>query len=257
MTTTLIIAIVLMVLALALYTIGVWSEKISGRLTKWHLVFFWLGFSADTAGTTLMGRMAGGFSLNLHSITGLAAILLMFTHAVWATIVLLRNDEEAASQFHRFSIPVWGIWIIPFFSGLYLAMFGNSLSLKSLVVSPAIHVSTGGFALIISIASFLIAGWLSWNKIPLTSFASRIFIGAQILIILQILVGIKLLDQGFGALQSFGHYMTGIAPLASFILFYWIRRTEKLSQTQLAAKITGSATLFILITFAFANRLIL
>ncbi|MBI9046689.1 MAG: TIGR03987 family protein [Anaerolineaceae bacterium] len=253
MTTTLIIAIILMVSALTLYTIGVWSEKISGQLKKWHLALFWFGFIADTGGTTLMGKIAGGFSFNMHSIIGLAALSLMLIHAVWATIVLLKNDKETASKFHRFSIPVWGIWIIPFFSGLYLAMFGNTFTLESLIVSPEIHVSVGGFVLITSLVSFLTAGWLTWKKKPLRSLVSKIFIGTQILVMLQILVGIKLLDQGFGPLQSFGHYLSGIAPIASFMLFYWIRRTDKLSQTRLAATITGSATLFILITFIFAN----
>ena len=113
-------AIILITGALIFYSIGVWGEKIAGALSTRWLVFFWLGFACDTAGTTVMNRMAGGgsFQLNFHGITGLLAILLMLIHAVWATIVLTRKREKAMKSFHRFSLVVWGIWLLPYLSGL-------------------------------------------------------------------------------------------------------------------------------------------
>lgn len=118
----LIYAIISINLALLFYTIGVWSEKKQGKLKKWHLIIFWIGLAFDTLGTTLMGKIAnGGFKLNFHGITGLLAIILMLLHALWATYVLIKNDEKAKISFHKFSIFVWGIWLIPFLSG---AIFG-------------------------------------------------------------------------------------------------------------------------------------
>ena len=118
----LIYAIVSISLALVFYTIGVWSEKIQGHLRKWHLFMFWIGFIFDTGGTTLMTKMAnGGFSLNFHGATGLFAIVLMLVHAIWATMVLSCNNSLRKTGFHRFSIFVWCIWLIPFISG---ALFG-------------------------------------------------------------------------------------------------------------------------------------
>lgn len=127
MSTTLIIAIACMILALSCYSIGVWAEKLASILKPWHLAFFWLGFIFDTAGTTLMGQIAGQFSLNLHSVLGLLAILFMLVHALWATVILLRQDEAFAAKFHRLSIGVWLIWLIPFFTGLLLAMQPSSV----------------------------------------------------------------------------------------------------------------------------------
>ena len=123
MDTSLTIAVVSMIAALSFYTIGVWSEKLQGELKGWHLVFFWLGFAMDTLGTNQMFRIAGSVQLDVHGITGLIAITLMFIHAVWASWVLYKKDHEAARKFHRFSLFVWIIWLIPFFSGLVLAMF--------------------------------------------------------------------------------------------------------------------------------------
>jgi len=110
-------------LALVFYTIGVWSEKKQGELKKWHLVIFWIGLVFDTLGTTLMSKIAsGGFQFNLHGITGLLAIVLMFFHALWATVVLFKNDTKAKANFHKFSIIVWAIWLIPFISGAIVGM---------------------------------------------------------------------------------------------------------------------------------------
>jgi uncharacterized repeat protein (TIGR03987 family) len=115
-------AIISITLALFFYTIGVWSEKIQGELKRWHLAIFWLGLIFDTLGTTLMSKIAGsGFELNFHGITGLLAIVLMLSHALWATVVLVKNHDKAKANFHKFSIAVWIIWLIPYISG---AIFG-------------------------------------------------------------------------------------------------------------------------------------
>lgn len=121
----LISAIIAITLALVFYTIGVWSEKMQGELRKWHLVVFYIGLIFDTTGTTIMGKIAsGGFKLNFHGITGLLAIILMLFHALWATVVLVKNDEKAKTNFHKLSIVVWIIWLIPFISGAIFGMAG-------------------------------------------------------------------------------------------------------------------------------------
>jgi len=118
------IAITCIILALVLYTIGVWVERIQHRLKWWHMIFFWVGFTADTIGTTSMSILSGTlFAATFHGITGNIAICLMFFHAIWATIVLLLNNEKMILNFHRFSIIVWIIWLIPMISG---AIFGAS-----------------------------------------------------------------------------------------------------------------------------------
>lgn len=115
-------AVIVINLALVFYSIGVWSERIAGRLKPWHLAFFWLGLIFDTWGTGLMFEMAGGLTFDIHGLTGLAAILLMLIHAVWATIVLVRKDERMIVRFHRFSVLVWLIWLIPYASPMFFGM---------------------------------------------------------------------------------------------------------------------------------------
>ncbi len=116
-------AVVSITLALVFYTTGVWAEKIHGSLLPWHTAIFWCGFVFDTLGTTLMGRLASqAFTLNFHSVTGALAIALMLVHAVWATVTLRRGSERQRKNFHRFSVFVWAVWLVPYLSGMIVGM---------------------------------------------------------------------------------------------------------------------------------------
>jgi uncharacterized repeat protein (TIGR03987 family) len=115
-------AVVVINLALVFYSIGVWSERFAGRLKPWHLAFFWLGIVCDTWGTGLMFEMVGGLTYDVHGLSGLMAIILMLIHAVWATTVLLRKDEASITNFHKFSVAVWLIWLIPYLSPMVFQM---------------------------------------------------------------------------------------------------------------------------------------
>ena len=109
-------------LALVFYSIGVWGERITGRLRWWNLAFFLLGLICDTWGTGMMFEFVGGMAFDIHGISGLIAILLMFIHAVWALVVLLKKDDNAIRNFHKFSVFVWVVWLIPYFSPMFFAI---------------------------------------------------------------------------------------------------------------------------------------
>lgn len=118
------IASILITLALVFYSLGVWSERLARYLKSWHVAAFWTGFLFDVSGTWAMHRMAKGpFDLTApHTLTGQIALVLMLAHALWATYVSLKGTEKSRSGFHRFSMIVWLIWLIPYFGGLYMGM---------------------------------------------------------------------------------------------------------------------------------------
>ena len=129
MNSELILAIVTITLALVFYTIGVFGERKAKSLNKKHVIIFWLGLLCDTTGTLTMSKIAksgaatmSAMGQSLHGITGFLAIVLMLFHAVWATWVLYKNDEKKKETFHKFSIVVWVIWLIPYFIGMMLGM---------------------------------------------------------------------------------------------------------------------------------------
>ncbi|MGL4992506.1 MAG: HsmA family protein [Sarcina sp.] len=123
-------AIIFITAALVFYTIGVWGENRAKVLKKKHVVIFWLGLVCDTLGTFTMSRIAAAGTdktithteLMIHQATGTLAIGLMLVHAIWATIVITRGSERAKAIFHKFSIVVWAIWLIPYFIGMYIGM---------------------------------------------------------------------------------------------------------------------------------------
>jgi len=112
-------------LAFVLYTIGVFSERHAGTLTRRHLLFFWLGFVCDTTGTSIMTFMAqnsGATGSPLHAISGVIAIALMLFHASWATVVIAKDDRRWRASFHRLSIVVWLFWLIPYVIGMLMGI---------------------------------------------------------------------------------------------------------------------------------------
>ena len=114
---------IIMALALAFYTVGVWGERFQGRLLVWHTILFCAGLICDTWGTGMMFDSAGGMLWDIHGISGVAAIALMGIHAAWAIIVLIRKNEAMKKKFHRFSIFVWIVWLIPYLSPMFLHIF--------------------------------------------------------------------------------------------------------------------------------------
>ena len=115
-------ASIFLTIALVFYSVGVWGEKISGRLKWWHFIFFVLGLICDTWGTGIMFAMVGGMSFDIHGISGSIAIMLMLIHAVWAFFVLFKHNEKMIRNFHKLSIVVWLIWLIPFFSPMVFGL---------------------------------------------------------------------------------------------------------------------------------------
>lgn len=118
-------AVVLITLALVFYSVGVWAERIRRYLAPWHVAAFWTGFFFDVTGTIAMDLLEPGFDwASLHTITGQIALWLMLAHAVWATRIVRKGGEEQRTRFHRLSLVVWLIWLVPYFGGMYLGMTG-------------------------------------------------------------------------------------------------------------------------------------
>ncbi|MCB0731324.1 MAG: TIGR03987 family protein [Ignavibacteriae bacterium] len=124
MSSLVIFSTVLITLALIFYSLGVWAERLARFLKPWHVISFWIGFFFDVSGTLAMHKLADGpFNiLEPHTLTGQIALWLMLIHAIWATVVTRNGTDQARSNFHKFSLVVWIIWLIPYFGGMYIGM---------------------------------------------------------------------------------------------------------------------------------------
>lgn len=124
MSPQLILSTVLISLALLFYSLGVWSERIARYLKPWHVGMFWIGFTFDVLGTRSMHALnPRPFDLTApHTLTGQIALWMMFAHAIWATHVIRKGSSELRTEFHRYSIIVWLVWLVPYFGGMYIGM---------------------------------------------------------------------------------------------------------------------------------------
>jgi uncharacterized repeat protein (TIGR03987 family) len=124
MSTLLILSTILITLALVFYSTGIWAERFAKYLKGWHVVMFWIGFIFDVSGTAAMTRLAKhSFNLmELHTLTGQVALWLMLIHALWATYVVRNGSEMSRKKFHRYSLIVWLIWLVPYFGGMIMGM---------------------------------------------------------------------------------------------------------------------------------------
>ena len=128
----LVASIVLITLALVFYTTGVWAEHRSGTLHWWHVISFGVGLTCDASGTTIMAvTVAEGTATHVDrnpllagimATTGTVAIVLMAVHLAWAIVTMIRNNEATRRQFHKFSLVVWSIWLVPYITGMLAAM---------------------------------------------------------------------------------------------------------------------------------------
>lgn len=115
----LILGIVLITLALLCYTVGVWAEKIQKDLKLWHIVAFILGLVFDSTGTSVMSSIAKSTNTfnPFHAVTGGLALVLMLIHAIWAIYTFKKGTFSSKEKFHKFSLIVWLIWLVPYLSG--------------------------------------------------------------------------------------------------------------------------------------------
>lgn len=146
MGSTIAFASVAITAALVLYTAGVFGERRHHYLGKAQLALFWAGLACDSTGTALMGSYArtnGISGLDVHAVTGAAAIALMLAHAVWASLVVWRGSERARQGFSRYSVAVWLAWLVPYLVGLLmgipaLGMTGTKAGVASVAIVAAI-----------------------------------------------------------------------------------------------------------------------
>ena len=121
--------------------------------------------------------------------------------------------------------------------------------LDAVIVPPQVHVGVGVLVMIAALAAVVVTG-LQVRKGQGSNRTTRlVFIAAQLALMLQILIGVKLLDQGFGAVQLFIHYVGGLGAFFFFLLYYWLKPNNVRTEGRLAFGMSVLAFLFVLQTY--------
>ncbi|HZJ10600.1 MAG TPA: hypothetical protein VFD39_12950 [Trueperaceae bacterium] len=120
--------------------------------------------------------------------------------------------------------------------------------IDSILIPSGVHLGIGMAVMLTTLASLVVAAVFGARKLTLPRWALGLFILTQVVVAAQLLVGIKLLDQGLGPLQLYVHYLGGTGVLFFYLLFYWLptpTRTGRWTPTV----ITGLAFAFAMMTF--------
>ena len=94
--------------------------------------------------------------------------------------------------------------------------------IDSIWLSPTVHLASGGIVMALFLLAVLVLGWRAVKHQPLNRLSHAVLILAQLGIMVQALLGIKLLDQGLGPAQLYIHYVGGLAPLGFLLVLYWL-----------------------------------
>lgn len=111
-------------------------------------------------------------------------------------------------------------------------------------IPSSVHVAIGVLVMVTTLAAAIITGVLAWRRLGVTALGHWTMILAQVALIIQILIGVKLLDQGLGVLQLYIHYVGGLGAFFFFLLYYWFQPKTPKRQGWLAFAMSLLAFLF-------------
>lgn len=124
--------------------------------------------------------------------------------------------------------------------------------IDSIILDPNIHIWTGAFVLVSVLLTTIISLFYAIKRKAHDKLFHSALILAQISIVIQVLVGIKLLDQGLGVLQLYIHYVGGLGAIFFLILYYWLPEKTRTSRW-LGFGLTTASFLFALQTFVIGS----
>ncbi len=114
------VGILAIIIALVLYSIGVWGSFRSGKVSRRRLIVLWVGFGFDVLATLMMAIQAKGINNDLHSILALIALagmLLFISLSTWAYRHHLSN-AQLKIQLTRWMLAPYLLWVFVFVWGM-------------------------------------------------------------------------------------------------------------------------------------------
>lgn len=121
--------------------------------------------------------------------------------------------------------------------------------MDELILQPAVHNAVGGLVMLAAFAA-VVLNWRGAYVLKDFGLLQRgSLIVLQIALMLQALIGVKLLDQGLGIVQKYVHYLGGLGALGLLMLFYWLPRHNAQKTSRQALGLTLASFAFVLLTF--------
>ena len=132
--------------------------------------------------------------------------------------------------------------------------------MDEIIIPPALHNAVGGpvvLAALLTVAlnghglvSLRTAGGPDSPRSPsLGRWQNAALIAFQIALMVQALIGIKLLDQGLGTVQKYVHYLGGLGSLGLVTLYDWLPQRGARDGALKVLGLTAASLALVLLTF--------
>jgi hypothetical protein len=121
--------------------------------------------------------------------------------------------------------------------------------IDSIIILPGTHRMIGEIVLLITLLTALLLLYQTIRKQAMSRLGRAMTIAAQLALMMQALIGIKLLDQGMGTVQLYIHYVGGLGPLLFFLLSYWFPAKNPIRHTRWTALAAVGAFTFAIMAY--------
>ncbi len=111
--------------------------------------------------------------------------------------------------------------------------------IDNVFVSPVVHRTSGAIVLVAMLAATVYLVRLAVRREPVDRAARVLVAVAEVALLVQALIGIKLLDQGLGVLQLYIHYVGGLLPFGAFLLASWVAWRSEVVHARALAVLSG------------------
>ena len=111
MPANIIVGLFALLVALILYSVGVWAAFAAKRVKPWHVIVLWLGVAFDVLATAMMAVQIGGLGRDLHTVLALLVWAGMVVVAGIGTWALVKTDEPLSQTVARWSTLPWLLWV--------------------------------------------------------------------------------------------------------------------------------------------------
>lgn len=122
------------------------------------------------------------------------------------------------------------------------------------IIPSSVHVWLGIVVMATMTAAAGWVGWLAFRGKTLDRAGRVVIAVAQVVLGLQVLLGIKLLDQGQGIVQLYIHYVGGLIPMGAFLVGGWWVRGETPRSNRVLATLIAVGWLSAIMAFTIGRQ---
>jgi uncharacterized repeat protein (TIGR03987 family) len=117
------VGIVAMVVAMVLYSVGVWGAFRAKKLSQKNVMFVLAGVVFDVIGTGAMFVSAGNTFVNdLHTWVAMVAFFGMLILGIVGTWAVQKNKDELLAKLSKWALAPWVLWAFVFVWGFFQNM---------------------------------------------------------------------------------------------------------------------------------------